>query len=168
MKNLIIALFIVGLTTQVFAQDLKTEKLSEVIVVAVNYKYLSQVGSQESAIPVNLLQRKAATYNIREADFYNDDYDYYTVSFFIPKGRIVAAYDKDGNIIRTIEKYTNIALPKAVATSVAKRFPKWKISKDVYLLKYNNKKGAKRTYKLILKNGDERLRIKTDADGNFL
>ena len=168
MKNLIIALFFIGLTTQVFAQDLKTEQLSEVIVVATNYKYLSSVDSQESAIPVNLLQRKAATYNIREADFYNDEYDYYTVSFYIPKGKIVAAYDKDGNIIRTIEKYTNIALPKAVATSVAKRFPKWKISKDVYLLKYNNKKGAKRTYKLILENGDERLRIKTDADGNFL
>lgn len=168
MKNLIIALFIIGLTTQVFAQDPKTEELSEVIVVATNYKYLSSVDSQESAIPVNMLQRKAATYNIREADFYNDEYDYYTVSFYIPKGKIVAAYDKDGNIIRTIEKYTNIALPKAVAISVAKRFPKWKITKDVYLLKYNNEKGAKRTYKLILENGDERLRIKTDPDGNFL
>jgi hypothetical protein len=168
MKKLIIALFIIGLTTQVFAQDPKTEKLSEVIVVATNYKYLSSVDSQESAIPVNLLQRKAATYNIREADFYDDEYEYYTVSFFIPDGRIVAAYDKDGNIIRTIEKYKNIALPKSVASSVAKRFPKWKISKDVYLLKYNNKNGAKRTYKLILENGDERLRIKIDADGIFL
>jgi len=168
MKNLIIALFFVGLTTQVFAQDPKTEKLSEVIVVATNYKYLSSVDSHESAIPVNLLQRSAATYNIRDAAFYDDDYDFYTVSFFIPKGKIVAAYDKDGKIIRTIEKYTNIALPKAVATSVANRFPNWKISKDVYLLKYSNKKGAKRTYKLLLKNGDERLKIKTDADGNFL
>lgn len=168
MKNLIIALCFIGLTTQVFAQDPKTEKLSEVIVVAVNYKYLSSVDSQESAIPVNLLQRKAANYNIKDAEFYNDEYDFYSVSFFIPEGSIVAAYDKDGNIIRTIEKYKNIALPKAVATSVAKRFPKWKISKDVYLLKYNNKKGAKKTYKLLLKNGDERLRIKTDGDGNFL
>ena len=168
MKNLIIALFIIGLTTQVFAQDPKTEKLSEVIVVAVNYKYLSQIGSQESAVPVNLLQRKAATYNIREADFYDDEYDFYTVSFFIPEGKIVAAYDKDGKIIRTIEKYENIALPLEVATSVANRFPKWKISKDVYLVKYNDNNGANRTYKLILKNGDERLKIKIDADGNFL
>ena len=168
MRKLIIALFIVGLTTQVFAQDPQTEELSEVIVVAVNYKYLSQIDSQESAIPVKFLQRKAATYNIREADYYNDEFEYYTVSFYIPEGKIVAVYDKNGKIVRTIEKYENIALPMAVTTSVVKRFPKWKISKDVYLLKYNNKKGAKKTYKLTLENGDERLKIKTDADGNFL
>ena len=166
MKKLIIVLYIIGLTTSVFAQD--PIELSEVVVAATNYKYLNQVDSKKAAIPVEFLQQKTATYDVRKFDYYDDEYEFYTVSFFIPKGKIVAVYDKDNKIIRTIEKYKDIALPKPVAKSIAKRFPQWKLSKDVYLLNYHNKLGIKKIYKLILENGDKRLKVKTDSEGNFL
>ena len=166
MKKLLIILFIIGLSTNIYAQD--PIELSEVIIVARNYKYLNKIDNTEAAIPVEFLQRKVAAYNIKDADFYDDDYDYYTVSFFIPDGKIVAVYNNDGKIIRTIEKFKNIKLPMAVAKAVEKRFPKWKISKDVYLLNYNQEKGAKKRYKITLENGDQRLKIKTDAEGIFL
>ncbi|MDJ0646560.1 MAG: nicotinate-nucleotide adenylyltransferase [Flavobacteriaceae bacterium] len=166
MKKLIITLFAICLVTLAYGQD--PIELSEVTVVARNYKYLNKTDSKVATIPVKLLQRKAATYNIKEADFYDDEFDYYTVSFFIPDGKIVAVYDADGKIVRTIEKYKNIALPNEVTSAVLKRFPKWKISKDAYLIKYHQKKGAKKTYKLTLENGDERLKVKMDDIGNFL
>jgi len=168
MKKLMIGLLVLGLTTQAFAQITKVEKLSEVVVVAVNYKYLNQVDSQEAAVPVELLQRKVATFDLKNSDFYQDDYDIYTVSFYIPEGKILAAYDKDGNILRTIEKFKDITLPMSVAKSVTKRFPGWTISKDVYLVNYHHKKGVDKKYKLTLENGDKRMRIKSDAEGNFL
>ena len=168
MRKLLIGLLVLGLTTQAFAQITKTEKLSEVVIVATNYKYLNQVGQDEVAIPVKLLQRKVATYDIKTSDFYDDEYDYYSVSFFIPEGKVLAAYDKDGKIIRTVEKYKDIALPKSVVNSVVTRFPGWTIAKDAYLVNYHNKKGVNKKYKLTLENGDKRLKIKTDAEGNFL
>ena len=166
MKKLLIIFFVIGLSTNIYAQD--PIELSEVIIVARNYKYLNKTDNTEAAIPVKFLQRKVAAYNVKDADFYNDDYDYYTVSFYIPDGKIVAVYDNDGKIIRTIEKFKNIKLPMAVAKAVQKRFPKWEISKDVYLLNYNKEKGTKKRYKLTLENGDQRLKIRTDAEGNFL
>ena len=50
----------------------------------------------------------------------------------------------------------------------ADRFPGWTITKDVYLVNYHQKKGANKTYKLKLENGDETLRVKIDQMGNFL
>ncbi|MDH5415043.1 MAG: nicotinate-nucleotide adenylyltransferase [Flavobacteriaceae bacterium] len=168
MKKLIIGLFILGLMTQGFAQITKVEQLSEVVVVAVNYKYLNQVDSQEAAVPVELLQRKVATYDLKSQDFYDDDFEFYTVSFFIPEGKIVAAYDSNGKILRTIERYKDIALPMDVTMAVAKRFPGWSITKDVYLINYHESKGVNKKYKLTLENGDKRLKVKVDSEGNFM
>ncbi len=168
MKKLIIGLFVLGLMTQGFAQITKVEQLSEVVVVAVNYKYLNQVDSQEAAVPVELLQRKVATYDLKSQDFYDDDFEFYTVSFFIPEGKIVAAYDSNGKILRTIERYKDIALPMDITMAVAKRFPGWSITKDVYLINYHEAKGVTKKYKLTLENGDKRLKVKVDSEGNFM
>lgn len=166
MKKLIIGLFVLGLTTQVFAQD--PEILPEVVIIATNYKYLTQANQEEASTPVKMLRKKVATYDIKEQDFYEDDYDTYSVSFFIPQGKIVAAYDKDGKVIRTIEKFKNVVLPTDVTKAVAKRFPGWSISKDVYLIDYKEGKGTDKKYKLTLENGDQRIKVKSDVDGNFI
>ena len=168
MRKLLIGLLVLGFTTQGFAQITKTEKLSEVIIVATNYKYLNQVDQDEIAIPVKLLQRKVATYDIKTSDFYDDEYDFYSVSFFIPEGKVLAAYDKDGKIIRTIEKYRDVGLPKIVVNSVIKKYPGWLIAKEAYLINYHHKKGVDKKFKLTLENGDKRLRVKIDDEGNFL
>lgn len=169
MKKIVLGLLALGLTTQVSAQIIKTEELSEVTVVATNYKYLNNVNSEEVAsIPVKMLERKVASYDIKNSDFYQDDYDLYNITFFIPEGKILAAYDKDGKLIRTVERFKDINVPLAVKNAVLDRFPEWKISKDIYRVNYNDKKGSKKTYKLTLVNGDQTLKVKTDEDGNFI
>ncbi len=175
MKKIILGLLIFGLTiqfgltTQSFAQVIDDQVLPEIEVHAVNYKYLSSINNAESPIPVKLLERKVAEFDLKESEFYRDEYDFYNVSFFIPDGKIVAAYDKDGNLLRTIEKFVNVTPPKAVMKSVTKRFPGWSLYKDTYLVNYNKDKGVtKKYYKLILENGKERLRVKTDENGKFI
>ncbi|MBS1563191.1 MAG: nicotinate-nucleotide adenylyltransferase, partial [Bacteroidetes bacterium] len=136
--------------------------------VAANYKYLRAVGGDEVAAPVQKLQRAAAAYNVKKSEYYEEDYDNYFISFYIPDGQILAAYDKSGKLIRTAEKYKNVKLPSAVTSSVSTRFPNWAISADTYQVTYYEEKGAAKRYKLLLQNGDKRLRIQVGEDGQFL
>jgi hypothetical protein len=163
---LAIAVSGIGFSLQSFAQNVKT--LPVVTVSSANYKYLKSIGDTNAAQPVDMLQRKAATFNVKSSGFYEDDYENYFISFFIPDGEILAVYDQNGKIMRTAEKYKNMALPKDVRTSVTNRFPGWSISKDVYLVTYSPENGGNKVYKLVLENGDKRLRVKTNEKGEFL
>lgn len=168
MKKLIVGLFIFGLTTQVFSQVTKVEELSEVVVTAVNYKYLNQTDNKDAAIPVKMLERKAAAYDVTAQDYYQDDFDFYTVSFYIPDGKLVAVYDQEGKILRTIERFKDVRLPEAVTKSLAGRFPNWEPVSDMYRITYKEDKGSKKVYKLKLKNGDKTMRVKMNEDGEYL
>jgi hypothetical protein len=169
MKKLMLGLLVFGFATQLmFSQEVKPIELSEVNV-SVNYKYLDAIDSKEVAVPVKMLEEKVAYYNLKESDLYSDEYDTYQVSFFIPEGRIVAAYDSDGKILRTIERFKNIQLPRSVIVSVSKNYPKWKIVEDVYKVDYYGKSGiAKKQYKIKLKKRDKKMIVKVDEDGEFL
>ncbi len=165
MKKLVIGLFIFGLTTQVFSQVIE---LSEVNV-SVNYKYLDAIDSEQIPIPVKILTEKVLNFEANKDDLYDDEYDTYRVSFFIPDGKVVAAYDNTGKILRTIEKYKNIRLPQGVLQAIAERFPNWAIIEDVYEVNYHCDKGiTKKHYKIKLENQDKIVSIKTDAKGNFI
>jgi hypothetical protein len=168
MKKFILSLLVIGITSLAYSQITKVEELSEVVVTAVNYKYLNQTDNKVAAVPVQMLQRKVAAYDVTTKDYYQDDYDYYTVEFYIPDGKIVAAYDSDGKILRTIEKFKDIKLPVAVSKALLERFPNWDIVSDIYRVSYTGKKGAKKQYKLKLQNGDRTMRVKVNEDGEFL
>lgn len=168
MKKLIFGLLMLGLTTQGFAQIEEPEELAEVKIVATNYKYLSQAGTEEVALPVKMLEKHVADFDLKNSAFYRDDYDLYSISFFIPEGKILAAYDRDGKVLRTVERYKEVALPKKVTNSVLKRFPGWSIAEDVYLVNYHEKKGVEKKYKLRLQNGDKRIWVKIDEKGNYM
>ncbi|MFD1292564.1 nicotinate-nucleotide adenylyltransferase [Lutibacter holmesii] len=168
MKKVILSLFILGLMFQGYSQKIKTEELSEVVIAATNYKYLSATGLENASIPIALLEQKVASYDLKDSDVYNDEYDSYVVSFYIPEGKILAAYNKDGNIIRTVEKFENIKLPKAVYSKILEQYPNWIIVKDVYLVNYHDQGGIHKKYKLTLENGDKRIKVKCDPEGNFL
>jgi len=160
-------LIVFGLTIQTFAQ-IKTEKLIEVEVLGVNYKYLNDVGDSEVATPVKILEKKVATFDLKNADFYEDEEQDYNVYFAIPEGKILAVYDGEGEILRTSERFKDISLPLPVANAVVDKYPGWRISGDIYLVTYRRNKCATKMYKLFLEKGEEQKRVKTDDLGNFI
>jgi len=169
MKKLFLGLFIFGLTTQVNSQ---TIELPETLI-SVNYKYLDAVdtvNTNETSARVKKLEEEVLKYDNKEMrSLYDDEYDTYSVSFYVPEGKIIAAIDKNGKIIRTIEKYNNVRLPLVVTQAIAKRFPNWGIIEDVYLINYHCKKDSiKQEYKVKLKNEDQIITVKTDEKGMFL
>ena len=167
MKKLILGLLAIGFAIQSFAQ-IKTEKLSEVVISATNYKYLNKVGLTNASIAVEMLESKVASFDLKNSEYYSDDYDVYEISFYIPDGYILAAYDRDGVILRTIEKFKDVALPVEVRNKVAKRFPNWTFKSDVYKVSYHDTKGITQKYKITLKNGNKRMKVFTDEHGDFL
>ena len=115
------------------------------------------------------LHIKLGKFDITKEEYYNDEYDSYNVSFYIPEGYAVATYDKDGKLLRTIERYKNVKLPLAVSEALVERFPKWTVDKDIYKVSYSEPNWeSKKTYKLKLSNGEKTIRVKTDENGNFL
>lgn len=166
MKKLIFGIILFSLTFEMYSQIIQ---LPEVVITAVNYKYLNSVENEDTDISVQMLQEKVAMYDIKNSDLYDDEYDIYKVSFFIPEGKILAAYDKDGKIIRTIEKFKNIKLPRAVQQAIGKRYPNWSSEKDVYLVNFHRDYDKIfKQYKVKLKNGKKTMRVKLDENGNFL
>lgn len=165
MRKLIVGLIILGFAIQAQAQ---VEELSEVVVSASNYKYLTKVGLENASVPVSELEYEVANFDIKSADFYNEDNESYVVSFFIPQGKVLASYDSDGNIIRTVERFKNVKLPREVIESVAKTYPNWTFAKDTYLVNYYESGKISKRYKITLENGDKRIKVKTDVEGNFL
>lgn len=167
MKKLIFGLFLMGLTTHVYTQDkIKTTQLPEVYVVH-NYKYLSSIDSEDTAIPVENLQLKASDFNIKDLDVYSDENDLYDVYFIIPEGKILASYNEKGELLRTAERYKDIKLPTPVMEAIDTRFPNWTISKNIYLVNYRESGMAKKRYKVTLENGGKRIKIIVDDKGTF-
>jgi hypothetical protein len=164
-KYLIISgMLVTGLNYSSIAQ----QELPEITIYARNYKYLKSVNSKDAAQPVNLLERKAAAYNVKNSEYYEDDYENYSITFYLPEGYILAVYDKDGKIIRTAERFKDVDLPLAVRKAIADKYPNWIITKDVYMVNYNEEKDLVKYYKIMLRSGDQNMRIKTNEKGEFL
>ena len=168
MKKVILGMFILGLTTAMFAQNTNIEELPTVVLHNVNYKYLSDVNTEHEAQIVGFLQNEVANFDLKIADVYEDEESRYEIFFMIPDGYICAHYNNNGEITSTLEKFNNSKLPPIVSRSVTVRYPGWSISKNTYSVKYNQGKGTAKSYKFILENGDQRIRIKTDGEGNLL
>ena len=161
---LLIAVIIMAFSITPQAQG---QTLPEVIVFARNYKYMRDVNSKDAAQPVKLLERKAASYDVKNSEFYEDDYDNYFITFYLPSGYILAVYDQNGKLLHTAERYKNVALPEAVKKAVAARYPNWSITNDIYRVTYDNTADSKMEYKLVLMNGSKRLRVKLSDEGVF-
>ena len=169
MKKVKISTLFGVLALSVSLQGFSQQPLPEVVVKAVRYKYLLAVNQTEAAQPVKILERRAAEYDVKSADFYEEDYDTYFVSFYIPEGQLLASYDKDGKLLTTAEKYKNVDLPKKVKSSLSERFPQWAFTHDIYLVNYHeDNNNVRKVYKLTLQNGDKRLKVKLNENGEFL
>ena len=163
-RSITILALLSALTTSTIAQDV----LPEVTVLARNYKYLRAADTKNAPTPVNLLERKAAAYDISKSEYYNDDYDSYSITFYLPEGYVLGVYDQNGKLLRTAERFKDISLPSTVRTAIAKRYPNWGISRDLYVVNYKDDSGAKMVYKMVLENGRKRLKVKTNEKGEFL
>ena len=166
MKKVILGLLVFGFTTQfMFSQEIE---LSEVYL-DVNYKYLEAIESEDVAETVKMLEKEVAFYDLKNTKLYDDNYEAYRVSFIIPEGKISATYNHEGKILRTVERFKNVKIPESVRNSLINRFPGWSIIEDLYKVDYYDKSRiVRKLYKVKLQNGEKRMYVKLDNDGDYL
>ena len=167
MKKIVLGLLIFGLTIQGFSQV--DVVLSEIDINAANYKYLNSVGDTETALIVTRLQKDVAQFDLKNSKYFEDENDEFIIYFEAPVGKILATYDNDGEIIRTQERFVDIQLPLPISNTIVDNYPGWKISGDIYLVKYmRDRDDTFKMYKLVIEKDGKTKRVKTDAHGNMI
>lgn len=165
MKKIIFGLFILGLTTSFYGQEIA---LAEVEVVA-NYDYINAINTELIALPVKNLKAKVLEFKAEKGALEYEDGISYNVYFNNSDGKIIVAYDTTGKIVKTTEQYKNVRLPLDVLKAIVSRFPNWTIVEDTYHENYHCDKGVtEKHYKIQLANADKTVDIKTDEKGNFI
>ena len=165
MKKIAFGLIVLGLTTHMFSQEITLDEIQ----LFSNHNYFTASNTEQLALPVKKLEDKVVDYKAEKSDYKYSKGEIYNVTFSIPEGKIVAAYDDDGKLISTIEKYSNVRLPSEVIYSILNRFPNWAIISNTYYVNFHNEKGiTKKLYKIELTNADKSLDIKTDEKGKFI
>lgn len=160
-------LILLGFTTQIFGQV--EETLPEVEVLGFHFKYINALGDEMDApAVVKQLHKHVGNYDIMESDVFDMTMDNYEFTFEIPQGRILAGYDKDGNLLWTVEKFTDIKLPNNIIKTVALDYPGWTFDKTFYTIRYNENSGATKKYKVLISKDGKKKRINLSPEGDVL
>ena len=171
MKKLIIGLLFLGVTNLSFSQNTNngiTEvELEGVVITAPNYTYLNKVFDNDTPLRVRQLEVEAAKYSVKNADVYDSSFKEYEVEFKQTNGRILAIYDKDGEIISCSEKFSNVKLPEEVRSNIFKDFNGWKLHKDSYSVSYIKGLDVKKIYKVQLRKGKQKKNFTINMEGNL-
>ncbi|CAM1352229.1 hypothetical protein [Tenacibaculum insulae] len=175
MKKLAFGFLFLGLTTLMYSQgksEVQNIVLETVTIKPLNISYLRKVQDKDTPSLVKNLEGEAARYDITESPMFEKEFEAYEVVFKTKKkngtsGIITATYDSKGKIIKSIEKYKNILLPKTVRNVILRKYPGWTIYKDVYLVSYKTDKTAKRIFRVQIRKEGKRKNLKLDYEGNI-
>lgn len=174
MKNLIIGLFVLGFTSLGYTQEQRHSnavELADVIISPLNMSYLNKVQDEFTPVKVKHLEDKAARFDITESPVYDRKFEAYEVVFTDAynknQGNIVATYDSNGKILRSLERYKETLLPPKVRNAIFKRYPNCSLESNLYLLTYYHNKDVKKVYKVRIKDGDKKMNLHVDHNGNM-
>lgn len=82
------------------------------------------------------------------------------VSVTSSRGQLNATYNDDNEIVRTYQKFKDVALPYDVRNEVYAQFPGWTLAKDRYIAFGNEDRIDEEKYFVYLKRGKDREKIK--------
>lgn len=166
MKKIVIGLFALGLASLGFSQEVV---LDDIIIKYVNKAYVNNVIDNTTDSNVKQLETYVANYNVNELDDFNTSRERaFEIQFKQKSNSIVALYDNDGRIISSKEYYRNVLLPHKIRVAISKSYPNWTLYKDSYHVNYNKDSGSKKMYKITLKQGKKKKRLKLDNQGNLI
>ena len=164
MRKWVFGLLFLGLASLVYTQEPETDvravELEGVTVTSPNYAYLSTVQDERTPETVKSLERKAASFNLKESPIYNKIDKAYEVFFSNSKGRIVATYNEEGKVLTSYEKFSDVVLPTSIRNTVYESYPDWTMNKNTYLVTYYHNKGMKKTYHFQITKGEESKNLK--------
>ncbi len=173
MKTLVIGLAILGLTNLAHAQEQNVEvihvKLKDFEATpAKNQAYFSSVFDKQSSLQVQLVQTEINHYDITKTAIFKNSYDTYDVLFKSAHGDVIASYDRDGKLLKCVEKFEDVLPPPKVREAVIKKYPGWNLNSTSYRVDYHQNRDVKKIYQLQLKKDNEKINLKVNCQGVIL
>jgi hypothetical protein len=171
MKKIILGLFLVGLAIQSYGQDvlyqakIKKEKVPEVIIEAIEEDFGDFEMVEFYAIPIEFIEENVYVNSNINSD---KDYETFQITLRTKKGKLIATYNKEGEILSTVEYLNNTPPAQEVRVAMAKSFPGWVITKDYYKMTHFSGKQKKERYKLIIQKGKEKKAVYMDGKGAII
>ncbi len=173
MKNLLIGLMVLGLTSLAYPQE-GNGGIEEVVLKGVtlspvmNSTYRNMVQDVHTAATVKHLEDAVASFDITLSPIYSAGAKDYRITFKNSDGKILAIFDGQGKILYSYEKYSDIALPPAVRQAVYKELPQWNLLRNDYSVIYESDKGVNKIFKIQVGKDNLKKNLKIDSSGNFL
>lgn len=169
MKNVVIGLLLIGLTSLGFSQntgEIEEIQLEGVEITNINLSYLEKV--QEKVLPaiVISLENEASVFDVKELDEFDGRKEFFKVKFTSSKGYIIADYDRNGKIVKTSERFRDIALPKNLIKAVLKQYPKSSFLMVAYNVDYDDNT-AKKIYKIKIMNAGKKKNLAINPEANL-
>jgi len=163
MKSLFLSFLAFGLSSILYAQNPDSKTTNDTGIVQ-NLPYLQQVKVNDSPVIVMKLEHIAAQYNIKEAPIYKEKSQVtYDVIFEESNGKIIATYNKSGEIVSSIEEYKNLKLPLQVSATISKTYPGWSFISNIHKIVYTKNK-AKKMYTIQIKNNNLTKELKFELE----
>lgn len=129
-------------------------------------EYFTKVQDQIISKSVLGLEHRAASFDVLNSKLFNKRGLITIVDFSSSNGFITATYAKDGTLESTNERFKNVPFTIAVRNQLYRAYPGWKVTKNRYLVSYDNNGMLQRDFKVWLTKGGERIQIKISANGD--
>jgi len=145
--------------------ELSSDQLPTVVIKNAGDDFSVYLPDRNPDQKVRQLQDKFIGYNLGKNE---EGFDEFLVLFEGEDASLAATYNEKGKLLRVVEKYQNVKLPRKVIFSVYKEYPDWTIVQDKFL--YTQKDGdiVKKQYNLKIKKGKETKKIVVKPNGDLI
>ena len=175
MKNLILCLLLCGFFavghSQIVLKESHVEYFPGSLEVGVSTNSVSfnisetYVGEFEED-PLSFIQDY---FNVHQLIHDNKGYDFdsYQVTFQSEKGKVLANYNDEGELVSSFQRFKNVNLPDDVRLEILRRHKNSKVVKNKYILTTKDLAINKEYYivKILDNNRSRRVRIDRNAQG---
>lgn len=172
MKTWVFGLYYLGLTTLCFSQNYRLasqlQPQKNLASQLKNDNYFQSVYELEASNEVKNLEDSARNYDIKTSELFNNTYENYEITFESLKGKIIAIYDVDGVMIKSIEKFDDVKLPEAITKTLHREYPDWILNSTNYRVNYYLEHGVHKVYNVQVENNHKKVNLKIDCKGHIL
>ncbi|GAA4300648.1 hypothetical protein [Aestuariibaculum suncheonense] len=136
-----------------------------------NDAYHDAVSLSSDCDRISSLETLVANYDVTKQSFYDEKLTTYKIDFKEgdkKDGVITAVFDTDGNLVKSLERFKNIRLPRVVLDAINDVYPGAIIKTNTYVVSYNENSGTNKIYKVKIDANGNTKSLKVDSNGKFI
>lgn len=170
MKTFTTILLFLGLMLPCFSQEkdegeIDIKELPSVVIRRVGTDFSIYIPDKNPDMNVRKLQEAFIAYDVGKN---RQGEEMYLVVFSTENNSLAATYNEKGKLIRVVENYKNVKLPRKVIYSIYKTYPDWTLVNDKFL--YTQREGdiIKNQYNVKIQKGKKVMQLKVHPNGEII